>query len=106
MVGSANAYVADFHEWTLKCSEDGYELTSKYPVSRTTGYGAGTQVITEIEKLYLGKSCDAPHKVLGKGTWCWANGGFKATFDDHEIGFGRQELWCESGQEPQSDCGC
>jgi hypothetical protein len=100
----ASAYIADNHEWDLVCSPAGYELTSKYPVSRFIEAGVNSSATSERETLYLGRSCDAEHKVFGKGTWCWANGGFKADFERHSIGFPRQELSC-----PDSDvtgCGC
>lgn len=100
------AYVADGHEYDLTCTDDGYQLTSKYPVSRTVGSGAGTRYITERETLYLGRSCDAYLKPYGYGSWCWANGGFVAEFDEERIGFPRQELWCEPERDFDLNCRC
>ncbi len=102
----AGAYVSDGHEYGLRCSKDGWELTSKYPVTRTVGHGAGTEYVAGTEKLYLGKSCDARHKVFGTGRWCWANGGFFADFESHRFEFPRQELWCEPEPEYGSNCNC
>jgi hypothetical protein len=106
VVTQAGAYVADNHQWELACNKDGYTLTSKYPVARFFEAGAGSQVTTEKEIIYLGRSCDAFHKLFGKGTWCWANGGFKADFEKHSIGFPRQELSCPSSDDDVTGCGC
>ena len=99
-------YEAGGHLYDLKCTNDGYQLTSKYPVSRTTGTGATTQRTTGKEVLYLGRSCDSFHQLYGTGTWCWANGGFAAEFADMRFGFGRQELWCEPEQDYGQNCRC
>ena len=104
---AAAAYVSgDGHEYTLRCTADGYELTSKYPVSRAVGTGAGTRYVTGKEKLYLGRSCDASHKLYGTGSWCWANGGFLATFPEQRFGFPRQELFCEPERDYSQSCQC
>jgi hypothetical protein len=103
---SAEAYVADNHEWNLACSEDGYRLTSKYPVSRFFEAGADSEITSERETLFLGRSCDAIHKLFGKSTWCWANGGFRAEFEKHTIGFPRQELSCPNSNDDITGCGC
>lgn len=47
---------------------------------------------TSDEKVYLGKDCDSFSKKHGKGTWGWANGGFKVMFNNKDIGFPRQEI--------------
>lgn len=105
--GAARAdYVGDNHTWLLTCNKSGYELKSKYPVSRFIEAGANSSTTEAIETLYLGKSCDAMHKVLGKGKWCWANGGFTAEFDNGSIGFPRQELACPNENDDISGCGC
>ena len=105
-VKPALAYIADGMEYDVSCSADGYVLTSKYPVTRMIGTGVDTQAVPGIEKIYFGKSCDAFHKVFGKGKWCWANGGFLAEFPDHSFGFGRQELTCQGAEAYQGNCGC
>jgi len=103
----ASAYVADNHSWDLACNASGYELTSKYPVARFIEKGVDSTVVEGIETLYLGKSCDAEHKVFGKGKWCWANGGFTAEFaDGQSIGFPRQELSCPDQSLEIDGCGC
>jgi hypothetical protein len=102
----APAYIADNHEWDLVCSAAGYRLTSKYPVSRFIEAGVNSSATSERETLYLGRSCDAEHKVFGKGTWCWANGGFKADFERHSIDFPRQELSCPDSNDDLTGCGC
>lgn len=100
-------YVGDNHTWVLACNASGYELTSKYPVSRFIEGGANSTSTEEIEKLYLGRSCDAEHKVFGKGKWCWANGGFKAEFENGaSIGFPRQELSCPDAKNEIDGCEC
>jgi len=104
--GTAQAYVAGGHEYDATCNADGYILTSKYPVARTVGQGANTQFFSGIEKLYLGRSCDAAHAIYGTGRWCWANGGFLAEFEDAQFGFGRQELYCESEDDLGFGCIC
>jgi len=93
----AFSYVSGGHEYDLICNANGHALSSKYPITRTVnteGYGAATRYISGFEKLYLGRSCDALHSVFGEGEWCWANGGFGATFVDSGIWFARQELFC------------
>ena len=80
------------HQYRAKLNADGVVLESLYPVARFTGSGAMTQVITGIEALYLGRDCDAYSKVLGSGTWAWANGGFVARLESKEIWFPRQEI--------------
>ena len=105
MSSVANGYVSDGHEYTLSCNENGYVFRSKYPVSRYIEAGANSKVITlNPEKIYLGKDCDAHHKVYGGGKWCWANGGISVEFALHSFGFPRQELICE--KEPENNCNC
>ena len=107
LASPAAAYVADGHSWQLSCNANGYVLQSDYPVSRILGFGADARQSDEREKLTLGKSCDALHSVLGKGKWCFSNGGFEARFEEHNIAFGyKQELWCETGIDPEADCLC
>jgi hypothetical protein len=103
---SAHAYVSDGHEYELRCTDDGYQLTSKYSVTRTVGSGAGTRYVSGREELYLGRSCDAYHKLFGYGEWCWANGGFFADFSRHRFEFWRQELWCEPRRDYDLNCRC
>lgn len=96
---AAAQYISgDGHQYELSCNDNGFVLTSQYPVSRWTGMGADTQVITDTEVLMLGNSCDAINEVFGSGTWMWANGGFMAEFDSYRIGFPRQELSCVDGR--------
>lgn len=94
------------HEYALTCNQDGYILSSLYPVARTVGRGSATQHVSEIEKLYLGRSCDAASLRLGGGQWCWANGGFLVEFSDGSIGFPRQELSCPVSAELGDTCIC
>ncbi|TLP49132.1 MULTISPECIES: hypothetical protein [Cohaesibacter] len=104
----AGDYVSsEAHAYRMSCNKDGYVLTSSYPVFRFIEGGAMSRVETlNPEKIYLGRSCDASHKVLGQGEWCWANGGFRATFDGHVIGFPRQEIYCSSDSAELTPCGC
>ena len=99
-------YHSDGHIYDLSCNASGYVLQSRHPLVRTTGVGVGTRIHEGKETLYLGKSCDATHKLFGGGTWCWANGGFIAEFADHRFGFGRQELFCERLSLNDLDCRC
>ena len=103
---AAWSYVSDGMEYEISCNADGYVLTSKYPVTRMTGAGAGTQAVPGIERIYFGRSCDAYRKLLGRGKWCRANGGFTAEFANHRFGFGRQELVCQGAEAYQGNCGC
>lgn len=100
------AYVSEGHEYTLRCNASGYELTSKSPITWMTGSGAGTQAVTGVDKLYLGRTCDAAHMVFGTGNWCWANGGFVAQFTDRRFSFPRQELFCEPPRQYEGECRC
>jgi hypothetical protein len=107
LIGPAMAdYVGDNHSWMLTCNVSGYVLKSKYPVSRFIEGGANSTSTEAVEEIYLGRSCDAEHKVLGKGKWCWANGGFRAEFSSHSIGFPRQELSCPNEADAISGCEC
>lgn len=99
-------YVSDNHSWSMSCNQSGYVLRSQYPVSRFHEAGAGSTVTREKETLYLGRSCDASHTVLGDGKWCWANGGFFAEFDGYRMGFPRQELNCPNQDNEFPGCGC
>ncbi len=87
---AGETYSAGGRDYTLRCTRDGYELT---PVGRG-------------DKLYLGRSCDAFQKRYGSGAWCWANGGFVASFKDRQVGFGRQELRCEPPATYGDACRC
>ena len=103
----AEAYVSEGHEYTLKCSNDGYVLRSKYPVARFIEGGAASRIEKlKHEEIYLGKDCDAYHKIFGGGEWCWANGGFRAEFPLHEFGFPRQELYCQPPRPYEGNCSC
>jgi hypothetical protein len=100
------AYVSGGHEYDLSCNKNGYTLISKGIVVRSIGSGADTNFVREKEKISLGRKCDALHKLYGKGKWCWANGGFLATFSKMEFGFPRQELFCAAAAEFESNCKC
>lgn len=106
MAAPASAYVADDIEYDISCNADGYVLTSKDRVPRMVSTPADAEPVVGIEKIYFGKSCDAFHKLFGKGKWCWANGGFLAEFPGHTFGFGRQELSCPGAEAYQDNCGC
>ena len=92
------AYVSSFGDkYTASRNADGGILTSHYPKAWFVEGGASSYVEEGIDKIYFGKSCDAFHKVFGKGTFGWANGGFVVEFaSGTRIGFPRQELpWDE-----------
>lgn len=103
---TAGGYVADGHEWDLQCNDNGFRLRSKSVVTRFIEAGVNSRAEKGRETMYLGRSCDALHSVLGGGTWCWANGGFKADFSGTTIGFPRQELICERALSFSLDCDC
>ena len=106
LTGVAVAYNSgEGHLYDLECRVNGYVLTSVYPVARQVGAGAGRELITEIEKIYFGRSCDAFHKLFGTGSWAWANGGFWADFPNHKFRFGGQELFCEPEPDYYLNCG-
>lgn len=98
---------SDGHEYDLTCTADGYQLKSLYPVARIVGQGAGSRALSGRETLALGRSCDAFIKLFGYGDWCWANGGFRANFGgDRTISFPRQELFCPTPRNYESQCRC
>jgi hypothetical protein len=102
----AQTYVAEGHEYKLTCNDAGYVLKSVGSVSRFVEAGADSSVVKGREKIFLGKSCDASHKLYGTGQWCWANGGFRVVFSGHEFGFPRQELYCEPEPSFSNNCNC
>ncbi|MFQ5622509.1 MAG: hypothetical protein ACE5FS_03840 [Paracoccaceae bacterium] len=102
---AAGPYVSeDGHRYQLVCNDDGVVLTSDQPVSRFVGQGAGTRVVTGIEKLYLGRSCDAWHELFGTGRWGWANYGFWAEFEARRFEFPRQEIICPAPRPYPGPC--
>ncbi|MDU8929339.1 hypothetical protein RXV86_18250 [Alisedimentitalea sp. MJ-SS2] len=80
-------------DYTISVNASGFVLTSRYPKARFVEQGTNSYVVRGIETFYFGTSCDASHEVFGTGKWSWANGGFRAEFEDGFIlGFPRQEL--------------
>jgi hypothetical protein len=72
---------------------NGVILTSVYPKFWFVEQGADSYVVDGPDMIFLGKSCDAYHKVFGDGAFSWGNGGFRAEFEDGTvIGFPRQEM--------------
>lgn len=51
----------------------------------------GAVLKSENDVLYLGNSCDAMSPRHGRGTWGWANGGWRVEFSDSTIGFPRKD---------------
>ncbi|WP_045451914.1 hypothetical protein [Psychrobacter sp. JCM 18903] len=45
-----------------------------------------------LQRIYLGKDCDAYSSKYGKGTWGQANGGYIISFKAKEFSFPRQEV--------------
>lgn len=95
-------YVGENHVWVLNCNSHGYKLKSKYPLS---WYDENYHYHEKRVTLYMGKTCDASTVSFGKGTWCWANGGFVADLVKRRIGFPRQELICDAQSLPMK-CRC
>lgn len=100
------SYVSHGHRYALKCNQHGYELVSKYPVVRFSDSTAQAKTFDGIERIYLGRRCDARHPLFGKGKWCQANGGFKIDFPEFEFGFPRQGLSCDDSALDISGCDC
>ncbi len=98
----------DGHAYNVTCNENGFVLTSLYPVFRFIENGASSSIEDGIETIYLGKSCDAFTETFGTGVWGRANGGFIATFDRFSIGFPRQAPYCPNddaaGFDLAKDC--
>ena len=106
--GTAGAYTSEGHEYDLSCNENGYVLRSQDRVSRTTERGGVARTVTRRETLYLGRSCDAFHRLFGVGKWCWTDQGFGAEFIEQSIWFPEQQLLCP-GNHPlndRRDCRC
>ena len=103
---SAGALVSGGHDYADTCNANGFVLTSKHPVVRKIRQDAKTKEFAGIEKIYLGRRCDAFHPIFGKGSWCWGNGGFRVDFENFEFGFARQELNCEGEDELGLVCSC
>ena len=97
---------ASGHDYKLTCNENGFVLTSVYPVSRFVGSGADTKTVRGTEIIYMGRSCDAFSETLGGGAWCWANGGFFVEVAGSGIGFPRQELYCANDDDLGFSCRC
>ena len=111
VAASASAQVSsEGHFYETTCTASGYVLTSTSPVGRFFGTGAATEITTDREVLYLGRSCDTARQGWGEGRWCWANGGFNVEFPERTIGFPRGELACPvNGIDHdllELDCGC
>jgi len=79
-------------EYRYATNADGAVLTSLYPKAWFIEKGANSRIERGIDRLYLGKSCDAFHPVFGDGRWWWANGGFGVDFARFELRFPRQEI--------------
>lgn len=102
----AGAYTStDGHGYKLSCNANGYVLTSKYPTERLIDNGSKLIVKRGIEKIFLGKSCDAYTTAFGDGTWAWEPGGFGVDFADYVILFPQATLTCPAGTVvPRSNC--
>ncbi len=87
-----NAYVSsDGDKYTIKYNKHGAILTS-VNTKQFTKNNAGVERVSKRLKLYLGKDCDAYSDIYGKGSWGWANGGFRIDFKNKFFGFPRQEV--------------
>ncbi len=99
-------FIGDNHSWNVTCGEFGYQLKSKYPVSRFIEQGADSFSTEEVETIRMSRTCEALHSQFGKGKWCQANGGFAIELDNQSIGFARQELSCPDGTRLEAGCAC
>ena len=91
----SHTYGRHFCRNNINLLKDGVVFRSAFPVSRFIEAGADSRVVEETEVIYLGVSCDVRSKVLGAGTWSWANGGFWLNFENQRISFPRQEVSCD-----------
>ncbi len=89
---SASYFSSFGDEFLLSTNEDGGVLRSVYPKAWFVEAGAESRIEKGNDVIYLGKNCDSYHKLFGKGTWGWANGGFRVDFENTNIGFARQEI--------------
>lgn len=100
------------NEYLVSCSAEGYELVTKFPVTRLLfgEIGAdGFEVVQKRESIELAPDCSATHSLMGAGTWCAANGGVLIEFQDLSLGFPRQALFCPAGETSPVEgaaCGC
>lgn len=97
LAGPARAeegFVSDFgDDYVLVANPDGMILSSVHPKAWFIEAGAASHVERGTDVIFLGKSCDAFHRLWGKGSWGQANGGFRVSFPGgRDYGFPRQEL--------------
>lgn len=104
MLASAPAMATDWSyvsslgdEYAVSANENGVVLTSLYPKAWFIEAGANSTIEKGHDVIFIGRSCDAFHKLFGNGKWGQANGGFLVTFDAIAFGFPRQELTMEKG---------
>ncbi len=98
-VAAQDGYISSFgDEYTLVANPDGMILSSVHPKAWFIEAGADSRVERGTDVLFLGRSCDAFHRLWGKGTWGEANGGFVVRFPGgRDYGFARQELPAAEG---------
>lgn len=84
-------------EYAVLANENGVVLTSLYPKAWFIEAGIQSTIEKGHDVIFLGRSCDAFHKLFGNGKWVQANGAFLVTFDAISFGFPRQELVMENG---------
>ncbi len=89
-VGLLTSYAG--FQYTESVNGSGTVLTSTYPKAFFIGEGVNMDLVVQVEKIYLGKDCDAYHDIYGKGVWSWANGGVMVEFPAETFVFPKQEL--------------
>ena len=57
------------HQYSLSTAEEGLVLTSLYPAAWIVGKGTNSNIETGIDKIYLGRGCDAAHDLWRDGRW-------------------------------------
>ncbi|SMR83198.1 hypothetical protein SAMN04488030_3112 [Aliiroseovarius halocynthiae] len=57
------------HQYSLSTVEEGLVLTSLYPAAWILGKGINSNIETGIDKIHLGRGCDAAHDLWGNGRW-------------------------------------
>lgn len=109
MLASAPATATDWtyvsslgDEYAVAANENGVVLTSIYPKAWFIEAGADSKIEKGQDVIFIGRSCDAFHKLFGNGKWEQGNGGFLVMFDAISFGFPRQELIMENGGDCQN----
>ncbi|MEM7178432.1 MAG: hypothetical protein AAF503_12080 [Pseudomonadota bacterium] len=95
------AQTPDYSYLDESCNANGYVLSPGPDAAETH-----PRALLTTGKTYLGKTCDAFNRDLGKGAWCWANGGLNVELGGVAYGLARYELFCAHPALDPGACGC